>query len=676
METKVLTIETSQAQKSVKDLRNELKELRDQLLNVEEGTEEYNRLVQDAAGIQHQLKEQMEEVNASAMDFGQIIGNITTTMSGVTASFQVASATLNLFGIESEDVAKSIKTMQNMMALTQGLAAIDNQMKAVKRLNAVLKTGTPIARAFGMAMTPKVFLAVEIAVVALTAAFSKLRAREEEVIESNKKLASLRTDEGIRVIELKQRDYNDALDKELDLKRRINAINGVLKSETLKQEKLIYESRLNDYKIEQLAAQKRLDKAQQEFSILNKIAEAGASRLNTVSNLDEKTDDFFSIVRQNQELLKAVGVDVDYILEKGRLRLSQNINDINKLIKRALPDYEASLEIAKKDVESWNAAVDNLNESIKRTQDQIDIEAAAELASKKKKKADDEAAKIKAYEEMMEEVAKLNNEIADRLWYETFVMSLQDKLLANMRDNWQDVANEIAVVEEEEEALVDNTLLENTLDVLANLRSEFSYLYQLGFDEELHYLELALNTKLITEEEYLKLRTELYKRNQREVANYALATVSAGFDVMYELFNGLGELQDTSLREGFETNKKYQIAAATMSMLSGITAAIAGLFTTKSGPWDIALAVLQAAAIATAGGLEIAQIAKMKFDGGNTANVNTNALGNLIAPIQYTKDVQGAAIEGAIKDTKVYVTEQDISSTQHKVQVAQTEATF
>ena len=71
---KVVKIETGEAQTSVKELRSQLKQLKDTMLSVEEGTKEYNDALQQAANIQHALKEQMEEVNASAMDFGQIAG--------------------------------------------------------------------------------------------------------------------------------------------------------------------------------------------------------------------------------------------------------------------------------------------------------------------------------------------------------------------------------------------------------------------------------------------------------------------------------------------------------------------------------------------------------------------------------------------------------------------------
>lgn len=83
-------------------------------------------------------------------------------------------------------------------------------------------------------------------------------------------------------------------------------------------------------------------------------------------------------------------------------------------------------------------------------------------------------------------------------------------------------------------------------------------------------------------------------------------------------------------------------------------------------------------------GTGIAQIAKIKktqFGGsgnvsGSSATPNAGAVNSVIAPVQYTQDVQGASIEGAIKDTRVYVTEQDISNTQKKVDVAESEARF
>lgn len=63
-------IQTSESTRTVKELRKELKDLKDQLLSTQKGTEEYSQAMQKAANIQHELKEQMQEINNSAMDFG------------------------------------------------------------------------------------------------------------------------------------------------------------------------------------------------------------------------------------------------------------------------------------------------------------------------------------------------------------------------------------------------------------------------------------------------------------------------------------------------------------------------------------------------------------------------------------------------------------------------------
>lgn len=80
---KVVSIDTQQAQTSVKDLRMQLKELRSTMLNCEEGTEEYNKALTQAAEITHTLKEQTEFINATAMDFGQIASNCTKAVGGL-----------------------------------------------------------------------------------------------------------------------------------------------------------------------------------------------------------------------------------------------------------------------------------------------------------------------------------------------------------------------------------------------------------------------------------------------------------------------------------------------------------------------------------------------------------------------------------------------------------------
>ena len=156
---------------------------------------------------------------------------------------------------------------------------------------------------------------------------------------------------------------------------------------------------------------------------------------------------------------------------------------------------------------------------------------------------------------------------------------------------------------------------------------------------------------------------------------------SVGIAALNGISNALTEVantQDTTTREGFEKQKKLGIAAATIQMIQGIVGALSGTFTTKSGPWDLILGILQAASIFASGMIQINKIRKMQFnDGGASAgggaSVSSGAVSTLVAPVQYTQDIQGQSIEESIKNTRVYVTESDITSTQRRVSVAEDE---
>ncbi len=128
-------IQTGESTRTVKELRQELKDLKDQLLNTKQGTEEYAATMQKAANIQKELKDQMLEVNNSAMDFGQKIGNVTKAMTGVSGAITAATGALSLFGVENEEAQKKITaTMTSLIGITQGLSKIDDGVKAFKRL--------------------------------------------------------------------------------------------------------------------------------------------------------------------------------------------------------------------------------------------------------------------------------------------------------------------------------------------------------------------------------------------------------------------------------------------------------------------------------------------------------------------------------------------------------------
>ena len=149
---------------------------------------------------------------------------------------------------------------------------------------------------------------------------------------------------------------------------------------------------------------------------------------------------------------------------------------------------------------------------------------------------------------------------------------------------------------------------------------------------------------------------------------------SSGIQAVGSLLNALSNEQNTSSREGFEAQKKYQISATVMNTLAGVINA-----------WSSALAItpplgpilggINSAMIASLGAVQIAKIAKQRF--GEESNVSSSAINStLIAPTQYSQAVQNANIEQKLGDNRVFVTETDISNVQNRVRVQESENTY
>lgn len=577
---KVIKIDTNAAQTSVKDLRKELKELRTTLLNTEEGTEEYNNAMRQAADIQHTLKEQMEEVNASAMDFGEIVGNVVKVTGGMVAGFQAAKATMNLFGVENEAVLKSLEKMQNLMAITQAIPSLDDGFKAFKRLSTAISTATGATSKFGKAL-------VSTGLGAIVVALGLLAANWDKVTEAM---------------------------------RKWGIISGETKKELEEQTKKVEELRGDLSKMESDYDKWIKDK---KASKLNSEAKKSYDDLSDSINNYQKQLDIIVAKQKLPENQSRANWDA---LQKEGQALQNNISELKKQQQAILDNADSYKELDK--------SVDNTVEKIKESKKQLEVllwDAAQKLAPQ----------------------------------------SLQDELLAKFGGSGVPLPVKIEIEEDEEsDTSFEDSFRQKIQGTIDSLRQSFGISEEEQYQQEINALEVSLKTKLISEEEYYKLRDSLNKEyTQREIQRYSLAANSIG-----SIFSSLGEFME----EGSKEQKAMQIMGATLNMLGGITAAISGAFTTHSGPWDIALAALQATSIAASGAATIAQMAKTNKNNASSisASPNTRAINSVIAPVQYTQDVQGANIEGAIRDSKQYVAVTEINEVGNRVEVTEQEAKF
>ena len=140
-ETKVIDINTGQAQKNVDNLtksfvplRQQIKQLRDQLSQLEQGTQEYNRVAKQMADLQQQQVEITEAAKYSNKDFGQVMSNLTNVSMGLVGGINAVSASMALLGQNDEDVQKVLSRVTLLMGVIQGFSAIDTAIKSLEGL--------------------------------------------------------------------------------------------------------------------------------------------------------------------------------------------------------------------------------------------------------------------------------------------------------------------------------------------------------------------------------------------------------------------------------------------------------------------------------------------------------------------------------------------------------------
>lgn len=642
---KVVNIDTAPATKSVKDLRTELKLLKDQMLSTEQGTEEYNAAMKQAAEIQHTLKEQMEEVNASAMDFGQIAGNATKAVGGLVGGLQAAKATMSLFGIENEEVLKSLQKMQNLMAITQALPSIDNGIKAFKRLKLAIQATSLATSAWGKALIATGIGAIVVALGLLIANFDKISQWLDEITG--------------------QTDFlGEVADKVMGglnagwaaVVQSLKAVGNAIVTYVTTPFKAVWNA-IQAY-------------TSTNGGFVDKLKAAGkAMKDGFVSDWKKVGDDF-----------KQVGTVAAEAYQSGYKK--------NK--KRRAEKARAEAE------EEGKAEGKAKGEAKAKAQQQAE-EAAEEAAYKKRLKSLEaqERAEMLALQKLglgYEEYVSKKQELEDEFTKKR-IEALQNILDTEVNLTEEEIANLQEELIKLQDSLYKKPEKEQSNESTEETPTDPATLTAKQISEAINQSAMALNdfsdnpawgnilkNVATIAANWNQLDEQIKKGGKEAFTAYAQIAATA-LSAVAQMMNGLAAEQDQTNKEGFESAKKFQIAGATMSMLAGIASAWASSMQLMFPANVIVGSILSSMMLGTG----IAQIVKIKqqqfngsgsSSGGASASPNTSAVAAVTAPVQYTQDVQGASIEGAIKDTKVYVTETDITDTQKKVDVTEQEAIY
>lgn len=589
METvQILKIDTNPAQTSIKELRNQLKAFKDEMAGLEEGSDAFLEVATKAGAVKHQIDEITQTVNGASADFGDMLGNATTALNGIIGGFTAAQGALSLFGIESEEVLESIKKLQSLMAIGQGIAQIDNGIKALAKLNAAIVGTSKSAKILKAALQPKVLTAVTIALTGLYILWQKFGDKIKESLPILGKISNFfsSTKDDVDALTKSQNEYNNAVKKTNDLlakhsyDEKYNALSKTNKAlvDDLKKQRDYAQDLLDTYNEQQ----QKLKDNQKEWE---RVTELGLEQKAIIKDISDQIDSILTDPTKTQEYEDRVNVVLNRYKELEKVQ--KTIND------------------------SFDDTVELLYSYVK------------------------EKEKLTP-----PELPELEDEEMD-----SYTQRLLDTY-NNFRNSVTDSYTSLLMTDEE------------------------------YFDASERALNGSLRLKLISQQEY----SDALKRLQKEQAQYEINNSLQVANDIADILNSAADAQDTNNKEGFEKSKKLQISAATIQMLTGITAAISGAFTTHTGVWDIVLAATQAASIAASGIANIKKIQAQTYNGTSTSTPTTTLSGNvtntLTAPVEYSTAIENAKTRATIQSNRVYVLESDIRNTGNAVNVAESESRY
>ena len=281
-------------------LKQELKDTKNEILQVEEGTEEYFEKVKKAAEISQKLQDVNEFIKSSANDLGDHLENLTGAFAGVTGSIQMVQGAMNLMGVESEQVEKAIAKLQGLMAITEGLKAIEGAVDPFKRLTTSIKLATA-----GMSGFKKALIGTGIGAVVVL--LGTLIAHWDDVTKA------------LGFANVKQAEANRLLEEQ---KTRLDNLNSSLDTRLKKMQ-------LYDNASQKELEQEKLKTYQNELVQVEKLISTYEGWINTGKKLNKQQKESYENALAQQKTLKGNILDTELALKK---IIDKENEDANKQI--------------------------------------------------------------------------------------------------------------------------------------------------------------------------------------------------------------------------------------------------------------------------------------------------------------------------------------------------------
>lgn len=736
---------------TLKDLREEVKRLRKELDGCTIGTEEFNKTLEELTQTQDALKKatktnskeieaaegsydalvkkmselkkawratademeksklgeeiadintQLKEMDASLGNYQRNVGNygsafegVTMKIDGTTASFErniettrgaldsfdLLEGGLRAIGVESEFVESVMSKVDGAMKFTNGLKAVKETAAGMKILSLSTKStalateGLTAAQGANVVATKAATVAtngfkkalIATGIGAIIVAVGTLIAYWDDLVDLFKKSGDEAEIAARKVANLVS--TIEKMDKDIELSIRIDEANGATEQEIFKKRA---ESIRQQLEMVQSAMDEETDLTSEHYKTLvekqNELYDALKKNTDdwTVYEIKKKKEAQDQQLKDAEEFNKRRKEQISE-LEKFKEQLYQKgLNDEDRELRQKELIYQNDAKRLKEwldkkylSQEEYNALSAQLDEQYNK--DRVEIRKkydgplleAIDLEIEKKKEVIDTDA---YWKQRQEENARIQQEAIDK---ELERIATLDQLTM-MTDGLAFAMSELSSLE------------------VDGLSSQWSEAFMRVGD--------TLQSVKFGMEEVEKLKKE---GNKTWTAYGQMA--SQAFSVAASMMSALADQQDETSKDGFEKQKKLQIAGATMSMLQGVISAVSSAFSPNNAwmtIWGQAAAAATMSAMVIASGVaQINQIKKQTFNGGGSGAVaSTPSASPSVTAVQAmggpavnpVTNIEGASTEGTIQESRVWVSETDITDTQNKVKTVESESTY
>jgi hypothetical protein len=642
------------------EIGNQIADINNQLKELDAGIGNYQRNVGNyAGGFAEAMKQQQQSTEITRAK----LESLSKIASGLASGYAAVQGVTALLGVENEKLEQTFIKLQAAIAIAQGVGGLKDLVEGIGVAKVAFGGALTAVRSFIGGLTAMKAAMVTTGIGALVVALGLLI---QYLIESGDEAETAKSK-----IDKLNESFAAAANKLAVMNSQANA------------------KIWNDYVAAVKKAGNNADELKQagvdRDKALSKQELTNAE--NNVKNLQDKLNKLKADKRQQDKLKVGDIEDEEEMTQEQYDELLKKIDEAKTQLEAAKANV-AQIK-GKQAQESADAVIKDAEEK----QKDADAKAKAAAAQKKadKEKADANAKAAAAQKEVDDAKAAAQKKADEE--------EARRKLMQGHSDSMSQIGNEENFRQQEIEnkynAMGEASTPSEQIQLEINKLSELRTLRIEMHNEEIAQIDATLQSQILSDEERKKLETEkanmirqnaideqkyinqtaaLQKQKTKEQEKIEKAKRTATLNIAKQTFGALGDM----VKEDSVTHKALAIASTTIDTYQSATAAYkayAGI--------NQPLAIAAAAAAVASGLANVKKIISIDAEkgetgsGGSTGSVTPSFNAEQAMPIEYTRNLLTSTETDELNQPqRVYVVESDITETQNKVKVTESNATF